>query len=74
MQIEWRTIGKCVVVVIIAVEHFKSATKIALLNLIRVLLQKLACLSLSGLTRQSILYLFATQQVANADEIKFLGN
>ncbi len=35
---------------------------------------KLACLSLSGLTRQSILYLSATQKVANAGEIKFLGN
>ena len=31
-------------------------------------------MSLSGLTRQSILYLPASQQVANAGEIKFLGN
>jgi len=36
--------------------------------------EKLACLSLSGLTRQSILHLPAPQQVANAGEIKFLGN
>jgi len=55
-------------------EHLESATKIALLILTSSFVPKLACLSLSGLTRQSILYLTAPQQVARLDEIKFLGS
>ncbi len=51
---------------------FSRKTRVADFN--TSLLHKLACLSLSGLTRQSILYLSATQKVANAGEIKFLGN